>query len=204
MASVDFWIANLSRDPRRLQALERRWSSPLTRAQLANPWQQVRLDGRALPGLWIFRKVKRQLKAQANKKAGADGGNATLRGLLNPNFQLDGQLYVPSHFSAWLEIVPTLDLFGDPKKREQHLIEHPLATLAGVRAVLALEIEYGLPLGGGPLTISLGVLGVNVRDGATKTPTAPPPVPVPSVSLPTGGDARPITPFVVRPPGAAR
>lgn len=200
--AIPFWIVNLSQA--RLDAMEARWRSPLTQAQLANPWQQVRLDGKALPGLWFYRKVKRKLKAQANKKAGGDGGSATIRGLLNPDFQLRGELYIPSHFSAWIDVAQDLDVVGKPSDRDQHLIEHPMASLAGIRNIIVLGFEYDLPMNGGPLVVALDCLGVAARDGATKTPKAPPPTAVPSVKLPSSGDARPITPFVIKPPGAAR
>ena len=205
--ALPYWIPNLTQE--RLDALERRWASPLTQAQLRNPWQRVQVDGAPLPGVWWLRKVKRTLKAQQNKKSGADGGPATIRGLENPNFRLNGELYIPSHLAAWVELVPRLDMVGDPAKRGQHLIEHPLCTLTGVRAFIFLEVEYDLPEEGGPLKISLGLLGESVRDGATKTPTAKPTPTAGSTSVPVipiQGAQAPAQnlPQYVIPPGAAR
>lgn len=201
--SIPFWIVNLSQA--RLDAMEARWRSSLTQTQLSNPWQQVLLDDKPLPGLWNFEEIERKLTAQANKKSGGDGGPATIRGLLNPDFRLTGELYVPSHFSAWIEVAKNLDVVGKPEDRKQHLIGHPLASLTGVRNVIVLSFRYRAPRGGGPLVVQLGCLGVSERPGATKRPAAPPPPsPVPSVKLPSSGDARTIAPFVIRPPGAAR
>lgn len=198
--AIPFWVINLSQW--RLDAMEARWNSPLTQAQLANPWQQVRLDGSALLGLWNFKKVKRKLKAQANKKSGADGGSATIRGLVNPNFELDGELYIPSHLEGWIKVVQDLDVVGNPSAREQHTIEHPLASLSGVRNIIALDFEYVAPERGGPLKIVLGVLGVNARDGAAVTPKAKP-VPTastaPQVSIPAGQSAPDFGRFIREP-----
>lgn len=200
--AVDFWIANLSQD--RLNALEARWSSPLTRAQLNNPWQAVKIDGVAVPGLCMLRKVKRKLKFQQNKASGSDGGTATIRGLENPQFDLEVLLFTPSHLSAWLKIAKSLDLFGNPSERSQHLIEHPLCQLSGVKAVIALEIEYRTPEAGGPLSIILGLLGYGEKAGATKLPA--------KKTVPTAAPSVPIEPQkspqslqqYIRPPGAAR
>lgn len=200
--AIPFWIVNLSQA--RLDALEARWRSPLTQAQLANPWQQVKLDDTALPGLWTFEEVERKLKAQVNKAAGKDGGSGTIRGLLNPEFKLTGELYIPSHFEAWIKIAQDLDVVGKPSAREQHTVEHPLASLTGVRNVLVLSFRYRAPRGGGPLVVQLGCMGVSTRDGASKTPPPPPPVPPPTVKIPSSGTARPISPYMIKPPGAAR
>ena len=205
--ALPFWIPNLTQD--RLDALERRWASPLTQAQLRNPWQRVLVDGAPLPGVWSLRKVGRKLRAQPNKKSGADGGPATIRGLENPNFKLYGELYIPSHLAAWVELVPKLDVVGDPAKRAQHLIEHPLCGLTGVRGILFLEVEYDLPEEGGPLKISLGLLGESTRDGATKTPQAKPTPTAATASVPVipiQGAQAPAQnlPQYVIPPGAAR
>lgn len=200
--SVPFWIVNLSQQ--RLDAMEARWASALTQAQLANPWQQVRLDGQALPGLWSLRKVKRKITAQANKKSGSDGGSATLRGLVNPNFELRGQLFIPSHLDAWIKLVPSLDVTGKPDQRSQHNIEHPLCTLTGVRSVLVLELEYQAPEQGAPLGIALGLLGYGQKDGQTKKPKAKPvgTKDVPTVDIGRSAPAPSLR--QVRPPEPAR
>ena len=197
--AVPFWVMNLSQA--RLNALEARWQSVLTQMQLANPWQQIRLDGTALPGLWMLRKVKRKIVAQQNKKSGADGGSATFRGLENPNFEAKGELYIPSHLSAWVSLVQQLDVTGNPSARTKHLIEHPLCTLTGVRAVLCLGFEYDLPEAGGPLRVTLEMLGVDQRDGATVAPK-PKATPVgvaPTIPLNPGTGQTPKLPIIQDP-----
>lgn len=200
--ALDYWIQNLSQD--RLDALEARWSSALTQSQLANPWQQVVIQGTAVPGFCMLRGVKRELKFQQNKAAGNDGGSVTLRGLENPQFDLEIHLYTPNQLSSWLKLAKTLDLFGDPAKREVKQIEHPLCKLSGVKYVLAVKIEYKIPEAGGPLIILLGLVGYGEKPGATKrpkpkaVPTAAPTVPLDPPTSP------PSIQQYVRPPTAGR
>lgn len=175
--AVPFWVVNLFRQ--REEAMEARWSSPLTQAQLANPWQRVVYDGAPLPGLWNLRKVKRKMVAQKKKKTGSDGGNANLRGLESAAFDLQGELYTPSHLDAWIKLVPSFNLVAPtgqtpPDARSSKQIEHPICTLSGVRFVVAVGIEYTAPQEGGPLRINIDLLGTDERKGATKDPKKKP------------------------------
>lgn len=184
-----------------------RWSSTLTDAQLnKNPWQRVLIDDQPLPGVWTVEKMKRKLSAQVNKKSGGDGGSATIRGLLNPQFTLKGELYTPDHLQQWLQVLSILDVIAkDPKTRSQHLFDHPLAKLCNISAVVILELEYSPPMRGGPLGVTLGVLGVSEQDGATVTPKSKPvptAAPPPAIQLTSGARAPNLVEIV--PPGAAR
>lgn len=202
--AVPFWIMNLS--PQRLQALEARWQDPLTQAQLANPWQTVLIDGQRVPGVVTMEKIRRKLKAQANKKAGGDGGSATIRGLENPEFSMRVEVYTPSQFSALLRLIPQLDVIGKGSRAERKTITHPMAQMLGVRSVSFLSIEVEPPMAGGPMVVTLGMLGYGQSGAGSSTATtkAGPP-PTPSVALPDGGVPRDRLPhYVVRPPGGGR
>lgn len=202
--TIPYWVINPSQQ--RLDAMEARWASKLTDRQLSNPWQQIRLGGKALPGVWRFERMKRRLTVQSNKKSGSDGGKPTIRGVVNPEFQLHGQLYIPSHFSEWIDIARRLEVAGDPEKRQQHLLEHPMASLGGVRAVLVIGLEYLAPERGGPLGVMLDLLGVSERDGATRKPKPPnvPTAKTPIVTVTPQGNAPSVSQYVIRPPDAGR
>lgn len=212
MASIPFWIPNLS--AQRRQWLEDRWNDPLTQAQLQNPWQRIVLSLPAqpgqppvwrvmLPGVATLRKVGRKLKAQSAKASGNDGGPVTFKGLENPAFDIDVELYVPSHFAQWLSLLDKLDVVGDPKNRQSYIIEHPLCTLNKVRQIIVVGQEHNLPLGGGPLVAKLNILGWDQRQGATKTAKAPPQA-APAIQLATSVPKVPnITKFIT-PPGPSR
>lgn len=202
--SLDFWIQNLSE--KRLNALEARWASALTQSQLANPWQQVVIQGTRVPGVCMLRSVKRELKFQKNKAAGEDGETITLRGLENPQFELEIHIYTPSQLDSWLKMAKSLDLFGDPQKREVKQIEHPLCNLSGVKYVLAVKIEYRIPEAGGPLVVVLGLVGYGVRPGVSSTKRPKPkavPTAVPTVPLDPPTSPPAVQQFV-RPPAAGR
>lgn len=199
---VDFWIANLS--AARIQALEARWASPLTQAQLANPWQTVLIDGQRIPGLCSLKKAGRKLRAKVNSKAGGDGGSATIRGLENPQFKLTTQLFTPSQFDAWLALVPELEIIGKGSRTDRKSISHPLAQLCGVRSVSFLEVEYEAPEAGGPLVVTLGLLGYGQESTgrSVSTTTKQAPAPAPSVvSLPQAPQAPSLRSFVAAPGG---
>ena len=172
MASVPFWIPNLS--AQRRQWLEDRWNSELTQAQLQIPWQRVVLSLPAqtgqppvwrvmLPGIATLRRLGRKVKAQVGKVSGGDGGPVTFRGLENPAFDIDVELYTPTHFAQWLSVLEKLDVVGDPRNRQSYVIEHPLATMSKVRQVIVVGQDHELPMGGGPLMAKLSVLGWDNR-----------------------------------------
>lgn len=201
--AVPFWIMNLS--PQRLQALEARWSDPLTQAQLANPWQTVLIDGTRVPGVVTMERIKRKLRAQKNTKGGGDGGSATIRGLENPEFSMRVEIYVPSQFSALLQLIPQLDVIGKGKRTDRKNITHPMAQMLGVRSVSFMSIEVDSPMAGGPMVVLLGMLGYGQQSTGTTTTTKATPPPTPTVALPDGGSPRDRLPnYVVRPPGGGR
>ena len=181
--SVPFWVRGIDRvivDVEGFRTtvavlLNQRWNNKLTRAQLGNPWQRYLIDGQQLPGVWSMKKMKRKLQAQSNKKSGADGGSATIRGLVNTQFELEGELYTPDHLQQWLQVLSVIDVIAkDTRTRNQHLFEHPLATLCAVSSVLILELEYRVPEQGGPLGVTLGLLSTGGKDGQTKKPQKKP------------------------------
>jgi len=203
---VVYWIQSLS--PARLAAMERRWSSALTQAQLANPWLRVAIqmgDGMVrMPGVCRLRKMKRKLRAQQNKKSGGDGGSATIRGLVNPEFELDIELYTKSHFDAWVAMVPSLDIVGKGGRTDKRFIDHPLTQLCGVTRVSFLEVDYTYPEAGGPLKVKLGLLGYGQE--ANKTTVTPKSKAVPSAPTQSlsDGTAPSRVPELIKPPGPAR
>ena len=170
---VPFWILNLNKDPRRLAAMEARWASALTQTQLQNPFQQVKIDDVVMPGWWSLRTLERKIVVQRNRAQGADNGSISFRGSIAPDFELDAEFYTPSHWAAWINFVPKLDMTGDPRERKRHVIEHPFCTLVGVKHFCCLKFRYTLPDQGGPLRLKLGCVAADdPKDGASVTPKA--------------------------------